>query len=433
MTGRISGDAMGEAFMAQLAAASIDTRFVGRAREPSPLAFVTRGTAATGARYAFYLGATAYDTPSTLPSDWTEHAAHLHIGSFSATDGALGQAALEALRTAGGRGTTSYDPNIRPFVVPPLAETLPMVEERVRLSTYVKSSEEDFDWLYPGTPPSEAAARWAGMGPKLVVMTKGEAGAEAHFRGERIVQPAPDIAVSDTVGAGDSFMSGLLAAMAEDGCAWHGARPERGRGRPLARLRGRVFGHHLHPPGRAAPDPRRGRQGAGAGMRVSPSPVEREKGGSLIVPALIGAPMHRCYRDILDRIADPPSWFDDYGVPRYSQFSPTQLSNIFANEAALAEVSCQSCGRRFRVALTGAFADRGFSLGDEIRLHRVSYGDPPNVECCGPGLAMGSVMHEVLQYWFRNDEIDREWRRDPTLEGSVSEEWLDPPDTVAGG
>ena len=44
---------------------------------------------------------------------------------------------------------------------------------------------------------------------------------------------------------------------------------------------------------------------------------------------------------------------------------------------------------------------------------------------------MGSVMHEVLQYWFRNDEIDREWRRDPTLEGSVSEEWLDPPDTVA--
>ena len=55
------------------------------------------------------------------------------------------------------------------------------------------------------------------MGPKLVVMTKGEAGAEAHFRGERIVQPAPDIAVSDTVGAGDSFMSGLLAAMAEDG------------------------------------------------------------------------------------------------------------------------------------------------------------------------------------------------------------------------
>ena len=178
---------------------------------------MTRGTAATGARYAFYLGATAYDTPSTLPVAWTDHATHLHIGSFSATDGALGRAALEAFRNAGGRGTTSYDPNIRPFVVPPLPETLPMVEERVRLSTCVKASEEDLDWLYPGTPPSESAARWAGMGPKFVVMTKGGAGAEAHFRGERIVQPAPDIKIVDTVGAGDSFMSGLLAAMSEDG------------------------------------------------------------------------------------------------------------------------------------------------------------------------------------------------------------------------
>jgi fructokinase len=92
-----------------------------------------------------------------------------------------------------------------------------MVEERVRLSTIVKASDEDFDWLYPGTPPSEAAARWAGMGPRLVVMTRGGAGAEAHFRGERIVQPSPTITVVDTVGAGDSFMAALLAAMAEDG------------------------------------------------------------------------------------------------------------------------------------------------------------------------------------------------------------------------
>ncbi len=212
MSGRLSSDSMGEALVAQLVASGIDLRFVERDPRPSPLAFVTRGTAATGARYSFYLGATAYDSASTLPLDWPRHASHLHIGSFSATDGALGEAALAALRAAGG-ATTSYDPNIRPFVVPPRTETLPMVEERVRLSTYVKSSEEDFDWLYPGTPPSEAAARWAGMGPRLVVMTRGGGGAEAHFRGERIVQPAPTIDVVDTVGAGDSFMSGLLCAM----------------------------------------------------------------------------------------------------------------------------------------------------------------------------------------------------------------------------
>ena len=99
-----------------------------------------------------------------------------------------------------------------------------MVEARVALATVVKASEEDFDWLYPGTPPSEAAARWAGLGPKLVVMTRGGAGAEAHFRGERIVQPSPRIDVVDTVGAGDSFMAALLAAMAGDGALGAGGR-----------------------------------------------------------------------------------------------------------------------------------------------------------------------------------------------------------------
>ncbi len=224
MTGQVSTDSMGEALVARLQESGIDTRFVLRSAEPSPLAFVTRGTAATGARYSFYLRATAYDTPSTLPPDWPDHADHLHIGSFSATDGALGAAALAALKGAAGRATTSYDPNIRPFVVPPRAETVPLVEERVTLSTYVKASEEDFDWLYPGTPPSEAAARWAGMGPRLVVMTRGGGGAEAFFGRGRMVQPAPTIDIVDTVGAGDSFMSGLLAAMADSGAL--GARSQ---------------------------------------------------------------------------------------------------------------------------------------------------------------------------------------------------------------
>ena len=90
--------------------------------------------------------------------------------------------------------------------------------------------------------------------------------------------------------------------------------------------------------------------------------------------------MRSYYKDILDRIDEEPSWFDDFGVPRYCSFSPQELSNIYATEAALAEISCQSCGHSFKVALTGAFANSAFSLGDEIRLHRVSYGDPPQ---CG--------------------------------------------------
>ena len=220
--GRLSDDTMGEAFRNRLAETGIDTRFVLPSADPSPLAFVTRGTAVTGARYSFYLKATAYDGPSPLPENWPDHAAHLHVGSFSAVDGVLGEAALAALAAAGNRATTSFDPNIRPFVVPPREETVRLVEARVRLATVVKASEEDFDWLYPGTPPSEAAAGWASMGPQLVVMTRGGAGAEAFFAGERLTQAAPAIEIFDTVGAGDSFMAALLAAMADSGCVGAG-------------------------------------------------------------------------------------------------------------------------------------------------------------------------------------------------------------------
>ncbi|MCW6508078.1 carbohydrate kinase family protein [Lichenifustis flavocetrariae] len=225
--GRISTDAMGELLVERLAADDVDLSFVARAPQPSPLAFVTRGTAATGARYAFYLGSTAYDGLSPLPTHWPTQVAHLHIGSFSAVDGRLGEAALASFRNAVGHGTTSFDPNIRPFVVPPVDVTRGLVEERVRLSTIVKASEEDMDWLYPERDPHASAAAWALEGPQLVVLTRGGAGSIAFFGGRSLEIKAPTIQVADTVGAGDSFMAALLAAMHGDDAL--GPRAARGR------------------------------------------------------------------------------------------------------------------------------------------------------------------------------------------------------------
>ena len=215
--GRISTDAMGEALAERLAESHVDLGFVARSPQPSPLAFVTRGTAATGARYAFYLGSTAYDGPSNLPTLWPDHIAHLHIGSFSAVDGAGGEAVVASLEGARGKGTTSYDPNVRPHVTPKQDETLALVEPRVRLSTVVKVSEEDLDWLYPGRDPAASAMAWATQGPRLVVLTRGGAGSIAFFAGHTLSVASPIVTVVDTVGAGDSFMGGLLAAMYEDG------------------------------------------------------------------------------------------------------------------------------------------------------------------------------------------------------------------------
>lgn len=216
-SGRISTDSMGEALAERLAESRVDLSFVARTPKPSPLAFVTRGTAATGARYSFYLGSTAYDGPASLPKLWPDQVAHLHIGSFSAVDGEAGESVVASLESARGKGTTSYDPNIRPHVVPAQDKTVALVEPRVALATVVKASEEDLDWLYPGRDPAVSAATWATRGPRLVVLTRGGAGSTAFFGGNSLSTPSPVITVVDTVGAGDSFMGGLLAAMYEDG------------------------------------------------------------------------------------------------------------------------------------------------------------------------------------------------------------------------
>jgi len=52
--------------------------------------------------------------------------------------------------------------------------------------------------------------RWLGLGPALVVVTLGAEGALAATRDGVTAVPPVSVAVVDTVGAGDSFMSGLI-------------------------------------------------------------------------------------------------------------------------------------------------------------------------------------------------------------------------------
>lgn len=222
---QISSDGNGDALAASLAGNGVDLAFVLRDKRPTMLAFVMRGTAKTGSRYSFYLDATSYDGPWPFPSPWPKAARHLHVGSLAAVDPRHGEQVTEALKTARGHMTTSYDPNIRPLVTPDRDSVATLVERQASLAHVVKASEEDLQWLYPGRSVEDSLSAWAGRGPRLCVATLGERGALAILNGERIAVPAPPIEVVDTVGAGDSFMSALLSAMDYDSGLGAGAAP----------------------------------------------------------------------------------------------------------------------------------------------------------------------------------------------------------------
>jgi fructokinase len=225
---RLSKDPNGESLAAALVEAGVDLTFVARDDKPSPLAFVMRGTARSGARYSFYLDATAYDEVWPFPKIWPAGARHLHVGSFCAVDHVHGQSSVEALARARTFATISFDPNIRPMVTPDREAVAPIVEREVALASFVKASEEDLSWLYPDRDPEASIAAWALLGPHYCVMTRGESGAVAYLQSERFVAPSPIVDVVDTVGAGDSFMSALIAAMDSDGALGVGARAPTG-------------------------------------------------------------------------------------------------------------------------------------------------------------------------------------------------------------
>jgi fructokinase len=213
---RLSVDANGEAFAAALAKARVDLSFTARANEPTTLAFVMRGTAETGARYSFYLDSTSFDGAWPFPPEWPAGARHLHVGSISALDARHGESVVLALTRARGQATTSFDPNIRPLVTPDRAKVIVLVERQLALASIVKASEEDLHWLYPDREPEASIADWARRGPYFSVVTRGAAGAVAYLGALRLEVRAPKVEVADTVGAGDSFMSALIAAMDAD-------------------------------------------------------------------------------------------------------------------------------------------------------------------------------------------------------------------------
>lgn len=149
--------------------------------------------------------------PQPLPAD-TGHTV-VHTGSIAAVlepGRASVRRIVDARRAS---ATISFDPNVRPRLMGDHDTALAGVRDFVSLADVVKASDEDVDWLYPGRDPGEVAAEWLELGPAIVVVTRGGEGALAVARSGRVDVPAPRTELVDTVGAGDSFMAAMIAAL----------------------------------------------------------------------------------------------------------------------------------------------------------------------------------------------------------------------------
>lgn len=169
---------------------------------------------AGAASYTFDLH---WNLPTVTLEAGTGHAHTGSIGALLHPGDAHVRGALAAVRQSG--GTVSYDPNVRPTIMGPVREVRPRVEELIALSDVVKASSDDLEVLYPDQSVESVLTRWCELGAALAVATLGAHGVTYRVAGEpdTATLPTRASAVVDTVGAGDSFMAGLLSALLDAG------------------------------------------------------------------------------------------------------------------------------------------------------------------------------------------------------------------------
>ncbi|MFS4580847.1 carbohydrate kinase family protein [Phaeobacter sp. C3_T13_0] len=224
-TGLFSGlsrDLFGRQLISALKASNVDPGFAEVSDQPTTLAFVHLKDG--HAEYHFFdeNSAGANLRPERLP-ELPDNVSALFFGGISLCNGAAAEAYAKLAVREKGERIIMIDPNVRAGFATDEVVYRQRLTAMIATAGIVKVSDEDLNWIYPGNAPIEEKIQQilkheAGQGPGLVILTLGSKGAKGFLRsGPTVEVPAQAAEVVDTVGAGDTFNAGFLAAASEAG------------------------------------------------------------------------------------------------------------------------------------------------------------------------------------------------------------------------
>lgn len=221
---RLGSDPFGDYLADVLADNGVDGEFVIRGDGATSLAVVSP-TPDGDRSFTFYEAdtATLHFQPCTVPEDALADCECVHVGGVALANDTGRPATLDLAERARDAGcTVSFDPNTRLDLWADPGEASDVFGDALALTDVLCSSADDLVTF--GVDPSDArrdpervAADLLEAGPHTVFLTLGSEGATvvsaATADGERVAvsEPAFDVQVEDTTGAGDAFTAAALS------------------------------------------------------------------------------------------------------------------------------------------------------------------------------------------------------------------------------
>jgi len=201
--GVISDDRFGTQLFAQLVTDGVRADATVRTTLPTTLAAAELNEHGA-ATYRFYLAGTSAPSLSEVPPAVRAPEA-VHAGTLGLVLEPMATTLIDYLRALPDTTLVMIDPNCRAGVITDRAAYVHRVDQACERADVVKVSNDDTEYLAPGTDALDYSRSLVARGVKLVLLTMGAEGTLAvTAAGEELV-PTKKIVVADTIGAGDSF------------------------------------------------------------------------------------------------------------------------------------------------------------------------------------------------------------------------------------
>ena len=212
--GALSTDLFGDMLHDHMVREGIGTASVSRSDDDSTLAFVS--LADGEARYAFYDSASAGRVWAGL-TEPLPAAEALHVGSLTLFSDPPASAYMDLAEQASSRMVVSLDPNCRPSLIPDEEAYSRRIARISTASHIIRLSDEDLAFLHPSASEEDVVDGLLDGLTRLVIVSRGAEGASAWWAGGRVDVAAHETNVQDSIGAGDTFHAGVLAALSRAG------------------------------------------------------------------------------------------------------------------------------------------------------------------------------------------------------------------------